>query len=99
MTQAVSKITSLADDTLPLPPPDLWSDEPSLESDLHRDQVDLLIRVIRWIFRPEGSGGRSDVYVAGNLTVYYSPNQKKSEFFRGPDVFAVLGTDPRRRRS
>jgi Uma2 family endonuclease len=37
--------------------------------------------------------------VAGNLTVYYSPNQKKSEFFRGPDVFVVLGTDPHPRRS
>lgn len=99
MTQAIPKDTLLADDSLPLPPPDLWSDEPPLESDLHRDQIDLLVRLIRWIFRPNGIGGRSDVYVAGNLTVYYSPNQKKSEFFRGPDVFVVLGTDPRRRRS
>jgi Uma2 family endonuclease len=39
------------------------------------------------------------VYVAGNLTVYYSPNQKKSEFFRGPDVFVVFGTTPHPRRS
>ncbi|WP_044034813.1 Uma2 family endonuclease, partial [Microcystis aeruginosa] len=31
---------------------------------------------------------------AGNLTIYYSPNQKKSEFFRGPDFFVVLGTNP-----
>ncbi len=99
MTQAIPKVTLLADDTPSFPPPDLWSDEPSLESDLHRDQIDLLVRLIRWIFRPDGIGGRNDVYVAGNLTVYYSPNQKKSEFFRGPDVFAVLGTDPRRRRS
>lgn len=99
MTQAIPKVTLLADDTPSFPPPDLWSDEPPLESDLHRDQIDLLVRLIRWIFRPDGIGGRSDVYIAGNLTVYYSPNQKKSEFFRGPDVFAVLGTDPRRRRS
>jgi Uma2 family endonuclease len=73
---------------------DLWSDEPPLESDLHRDQIDQLIRLIRSIFSPGGLGGRSDVYVAGNLTIYYSPNQKKSEDFRGPDVFVVLGTDP-----
>ncbi|MEB3295523.1 MAG: Uma2 family endonuclease [Synechococcales bacterium] len=83
----------------PFPPPDLWSDEPPLESDTHRDQIDLLIRLIRWIFQPGGLGGRSDVYVAGNLTVYYSPNQKKSEYFRGPDVFVVLGTEPHPRRS
>lgn len=100
MTQAIPQPTTLlADDTTPLPPPDLWSDEPPLESDLHRDQIDLLVRLIRWIFRPDGIGGRSDVYVAGNLTVYYSPNQKKSEFFRGPDVFVVLGTQSHRRRS
>lgn len=89
----------LPDDSIPFPPDDLWSDEPPLESDLHRDQIDLLIRLIRWFFRAGGSGGRTDVYVAGNLTVYYSPNQKKSEFFRGPDVFVVLGTENRPRRS
>jgi len=101
MTQAMPspQVRLLADNTLPLPPPELWSDEPPLESDLHRDQIDLLIRLIRWIFRPDGIGGRSDVYVAGNLTIYYSPKQKKSEFFRGPDVFVVLGTAPHPRRS
>jgi Uma2 family endonuclease len=84
----------LADETIALPPADLWSDEPPLESDLHRDQIDLLIRLIRWFCRD-----RQDVYVAGNLTVYYSPNQKKSEYFRGPDLFVVLGTENRPRRS
>jgi Uma2 family endonuclease len=101
MTQAMPspQVHLLDDNPPPFPPPDLWSDEPPLESDLHRDQIDLLIRLIRWIFHSGGLGGRSDVYVAGNLTVYYSPNQKKSEFFRGPDVFVVLGTDPHPRRS
>ncbi|AFY35722.1 Uma2 family endonuclease [Calothrix sp. PCC 7507] len=89
----------LPDDSIPFPPDDLWSDEPPLESDLHRDQIDLLIRLIRWLFRSGSSTGRTDVYVAGNLTVHYSPNQKKSEFFRGPDVFVVLGTDNHPRRS
>lgn len=95
MTQAAASIAKrFVEDALALPPDDLWSDEPPLESDLHRDQIDLLIRLIRWAFRD-----RSDLYVAGNLTVYYSPNQKKSEFFRGPDVFLVLGTENRTRRS
>jgi Uma2 family endonuclease len=99
MTQAATPtvkqlVPQQIEDELGLPPADLWSDEPPLESDLHRDQIDLLIRLIRWAFRD-----RQDVYVAGNLTVYYSPNQKKSEYFRGPDVFVVLGTENRSRRS
>jgi Uma2 family endonuclease len=79
---------------LDFPPNNLWSNEPPLESDRHRDQIDLLIRLIRWIFCD-----RQDVYVAGNLTIYYSPYQKKSEDFRGPDVFVVLGTENHPRRS
>lgn len=54
MTQAISKVTRLADDALPFPPRDLWSDEPPLESDLHRDQIDLLIRQLR-LFTENGS--------------------------------------------
>ncbi|MGB8701195.1 MAG: Uma2 family endonuclease [Thermosynechococcaceae cyanobacterium] len=91
---AVPPTEQWVDHDLTFPPADLWSDEPPLESDLHRDQIDLLIRLIRWAFRD-----RSDVYVAGNLTIYYSPSQKKSEDFRGPDVFVVLGTDNHPRRS
>ncbi|MEM0982248.1 MAG: Uma2 family endonuclease, partial [Cyanobacteria bacterium P01_H01_bin.58] len=30
---------------------------------------------------------------------YYSPNQLKSEYFRGPDFFVVLGSDPQPRKS
>ncbi len=77
----------------------LWSDEPPFESDLHREQSYGLVRLIRWLFRPGTDRSRPDVYVAGNLTIYYSPNQKKSEFFRGPDIFVVLGVDPEPRRS
>ena len=47
-----------------LPPTDLWSDEPPLESDLYREQIDLLIRLLKWWWRE-----RDDVYVAGNLTI------------------------------
>jgi Uma2 family endonuclease len=76
------------------PPGNLWSDEPPLESDLHREQIDLLIRLLKWWWRE-----RQDFYVSGNLTIYYSPDQKKSEDFRGPDFFVVLGATPQERRS
>ena len=69
-----------------LPPTDLWSDEPPLKSDLHREQIDLLIRLLKWWWRE-----RDDVYVAGNLTIYYNERQLKSRDFRGPDFFAVMG--------
>jgi Uma2 family endonuclease len=76
------------------PPTDLWSDEPPLESDFHRDQIDLLIRILKWWWRD-----RPDVYISGNLTVYYNQDQLKSRDFRGPDFFVVLGTEKRDRRS
>lgn len=76
------------------PPGDLESNEPPLESDLHRDQIDLLIRLLRWVWQQ-----RHDFYVSGNLTVYYSPQQRKSEDFRGPDFFVVLNTEDKPRKS
>ncbi|MEO1561023.1 MAG: Uma2 family endonuclease, partial [Cyanobacteria bacterium J06632_19] len=42
---------------------------------------------------------RNDFYVAGNLTIYYSNRQLKSEKFRGLDFFAVLGTERKPRKS
>lgn len=98
MTQALP-VPSIELPRVPKISTGLWSDEPPLESDLHREQIDSLIRLIRWLFRPGSDRSRDDVYVAGNLTIYYSPNQKKSEFFRGPDIFVVLGVDPEPRRS
>ena len=62
-----------------------------MESDLHREQLDLLIRLIKWWWRD-----RQDFYATGNLTIYFSPNQKKSEEFRGPDLFVVLDTEKKR---
>lgn len=76
------------------PPSDLYSNEPPLESDLHREQIDLLIRLLKWFWK-----SRQDFYVSGNLTIYYSPRQKKSESFRGPDFFVVLGTESKPRKS
>jgi Uma2 family endonuclease len=76
------------------PPGDLYSDEPPLETDLHRLQMTLLIQCLEWLWR-----NRNDFYVSGNVTIYYSPNQRKSEDFRGPDFFVVLGTERKPRKS
>jgi len=69
------------------PTGDFWSDEPPLETNLHLQQILLLIQGLKWLWRD-----RRDYFISGNLTIYYSPNQKKSEYFRGPDFFLVLGT-------
>lgn len=76
------------------PPEDIYSDEPPLESDLHLKQIILLIQCLELFWQD-----RNDFYVAGNLTIYYSNRQLKSEKFRGPDFFAVLGTERKARKS
>lgn len=76
------------------PPSDLYSDEPPLESELHLRQLLLLIRCLELWWND-----RQDFYAFGNLTIYYSPRQLKSEYFRGPDFFAVLGTERKTRKS
>jgi Uma2 family endonuclease len=69
------------------PTGEFWSDEPPLESNLHLRQILILIECLEWLW-----SDREDFFATGNLTIYYSPNQKKSEFFRGPDFFVVKGT-------
>lgn len=76
------------------PPGDLYSDEPPVETELHLRQIILLLKCLEWLWRD-----RNDFYVAGNLTIYYSPRQRKSEKFRGPDFFVVLGTERKTRKS
>jgi Uma2 family endonuclease len=76
------------------PDGDLWSDEPPLESELHLRQLVLLIQCLEWWWRD-----KQDFYAFGNLTIYYSPRQLKSEKFRGPDFFVVLGTERKSRKS
>ncbi|MDY6782370.1 MAG: Uma2 family endonuclease [Cyanobacteriota bacterium] len=75
-------------------PNDLESDEPPLESDLHRDQIDLLLACLKWCWRD-----RNDFYATGNLTIYYSQNKITTRDFRGPDFFVVLGAENHPRRS
>jgi Uma2 family endonuclease len=76
------------------PPSDLYSDEPPLESELHLEQIMLLLKCLKWLWRD-----RNDFYAAGNLTIYYSQNKRKTEDFRGPDFFVVLDTERKTRKS
>ncbi|KYC36262.1 hypothetical protein WA1_41790 [Scytonema hofmannii PCC 7110] len=96
MSQTLATTSTVQDVTqgIIFPPGDLYSDEPPLESDLHREQIELLVRLIKWHWRE-----RQDFYATGNLTVYFSPNQKKSEDFRGPDFLVVLDTEKKDRKS
>jgi Uma2 family endonuclease len=101
-TQARSDVVERADGTvldsvqpdIACPPSDLHSHEPPLESSLHLQQLLLLLKCLDWLWKD-----RTDYFAAGNLTVYYSPNQRKSEDFRGPDLFVVLGAEKRPRKS
>jgi Uma2 family endonuclease len=75
-------------------PIEIESDEPELESDLHREQINLLVRLLKYYWRD-----RQDVYVTGNLTVYYNPDKLTNRDFRGPDVFVVMDVEKRDRKS
>ena len=48
------------------PPTDLWSDEPPVESDLHLQQIILLLTCLDWLWRE-----KTNYYASGNLTIYY----------------------------
>jgi Uma2 family endonuclease len=65
-----------------------------METERHRDQMLLLIYSLR-----DAMADRDDVYVSGNMFVYYSQTQAKKNDFRGPDVFVVLDTQKHERKS
>lgn len=94
-SEATAEIAELAEsEGIIIPPCDLWSDEPPLESDLHRDQIELLLACLKWCWRE-----RNDFYATGNLTIYYSQDHITTRDFRGPDFFVVLGVENHPRRS
>ncbi|MDJ1179858.1 Uma2 family endonuclease [Roseofilum sp. BLCC_M91] len=90
----VSNTQPTTEEEILFPPGNLYSDEPPVESELHLRQIILLIQCLERLWRD-----RQDFYAAGNLTIYYSPRQLKSEDFRGPDFFVVLGTERKPRKS
>ena len=73
----------------PTPPPgqdDLpYSDGEPMETGRHRQQMNLLIETLR-----DSLPGRDDVFIGGDMFVYYSELQAKQNDFRGPDFFVVL---------
>ncbi len=93
LTKELDSYQDIPQDVI-LPPSDLYSDEPPLENELHLEQIMLLIKCLKWLWRD-----RTDFYAAGNLTIYYSLSQRKSEDFRGPDFFVVLDTERKTRKS
>ncbi len=76
------------------PPSDLLSDEPPLETYRHLKQLILLLTSLERLWQ-----NRQDFFVGGNMSVYYSTRQLKSEDVRGPDFFVVLNTERRERKS
>jgi Uma2 family endonuclease len=88
------RLDSAPIDGIEWPQGDLWSDEPPLETYQHLQQMMLLLKCLDWLWKD-----RSDYFSAGNLTIYYSARQLKSEEFRGPDFFVVLGTQKYPRKS
>lgn len=84
------------------PPLEPLSDEPPLETERHLKQIMLLLLSLEWWWRerPEAPPEKRErFYAAGNLTIYYSEDQKRNQDFRGPDFFVVLNTEYRERRS
>jgi len=66
--------------------------EPMAETDDHRDEISELVFTLKRHFRD-----KSDVYVSGNLLVYYEKGDPKKR--RAPDVFVVTGVPSRQRRT
>ncbi len=97
-SQETSEVTAELGDSLEdgivFPPGDLYSDEPPMETEFHLRQMILLLQCLEAWWR-----GRQNFYACGNMTIYYSPRQLKSEHFRGPDFFVVLGTNRKPRKS
>lgn len=77
-----------------LPPGGPLSDEPPMETDRHLVQLRLLLECAEW-----GLRDRPDIYITGNMTIFFNPEQLKRQDFRGPDFFVVVGTDRRPRNS
>ncbi|HKY39447.1 MAG TPA: Uma2 family endonuclease [Polyangiaceae bacterium] len=65
-----------------------------METARHRQQMVLLIQSLKAAWKR-----RRNYYVGGNMFVYFSETQVKKNTFRGPDVFVVLNTKDRDRRS
>jgi Uma2 family endonuclease len=64
--------------------------KPMAETDLHRDQMLRAIEVLKGVF-----AAQPDVYVTGNLLVYYEKGNARRH--RSPDVMVVIGVRKKER--
>ncbi|MBD2206870.1 Uma2 family endonuclease [Calothrix sp. FACHB-1219] len=93
---SVAKDLPIPEDVI-FPNSDLLSDEPPLETYLHLQQMLLLLKCLEWWWRDYLH--IDDFFAAGNISIYYSQRQRKSEDVRGPDFFIVCNTENRIRNS
>lgn len=77
-----------------VPPCDLLSDEPPLETYRHLVQILLLLSCLEWWWQD-----RNNFFAAGNLSIFYNTRQLRTKDFRGPDFFVVLNTERKERKS
>lgn len=81
-------------DSLPTQDDLPYSDGEEMETERHRRQMELLINSLEpWLFE------RQEGYVSGNMFVYYSLKQIRTQDFKGPDVFVVLNVPRGERKS
>jgi len=78
----------------PNPSISISEDDEPLETALHLEQISLLLTSLELFW-----DDRNDFFAAGNLTIYYSPRQVKSEDSSGLDFFVVLDTERSPRKS
>src|SRR6266478_1533282 len=71
-----------------------YDDGIPLETPRHALQLQLLMDPLRLYWT-----GRQDLFIGGNMFVYFSLHQVRTQDFRGPDFFAVLGVPKRERKS
>jgi Uma2 family endonuclease len=70
-----------------------------MDSERHRRQMELLINTIEpWLKERYERTGRG-AYVGGDMFVYFSIEQVRSNDVRGPDVFVTLDVEPGERKS
>ncbi|MBG0744629.1 MAG: Uma2 family endonuclease [Cylindrospermopsis raciborskii KL1] len=71
-----------------------YDDGVPMESPRHKLQLELLTETLTpWLEQ------REDGFMGGDMFVYFSANEVKTEDFKGPDFFAVLGVPKGERKS
>jgi len=71
-----------------------YDDGIPMETPRHALQLQLLMDPLRLYWT-----GRQDIFIGGNMFVYFSLNQVRTQDFRGPDFFVVLDVPKRERKS